>query len=163
MHRLKCLLVIGALAVVVSVVAAGPAAGAKGGNSDNAHACQQGGHGNLFEAETGNPFSNPGDCASHGAKGMAYTTLAIDISDSPYSCTSGFCWGRLVADGLAARAAWEVVNESTQAALASGNASPAGTVDHVILNLPCSAALVQISSTTSLGVPITQRGARSPC
>ena len=32
MHRLSYLIVIGALAVAVSVVAAGPAAGAKGGN-----------------------------------------------------------------------------------------------------------------------------------
>jgi hypothetical protein len=60
---------IGALAVVVRVVAASPAAAAKAGNSDNAHACQQGGHENRFEAETGNPFKNAGDRASHGAEG----------------------------------------------------------------------------------------------
>jgi hypothetical protein len=69
MHRLRCLVVIGALAVAVSVVGAGPAFAAKGGNSDNAHACQHGGHETLFEAETGDPFKNTGDCASHGAKG----------------------------------------------------------------------------------------------
>jgi len=41
MHRLRYLVVIGALVVVLSVVAAGPAVAALGGNSDNAHACQQ--------------------------------------------------------------------------------------------------------------------------
>jgi hypothetical protein len=61
--------VIGALAVALGVVAAGPALAAKGGNSDTAHGCQQGGHENRFEAETGNPFENAGDCASHGAEG----------------------------------------------------------------------------------------------
>ena len=57
MRRLRWL-VIGALAVALSTVVAGPAVAAKGGNSDNAHACQQGGHENRFEAETGNPFKN---------------------------------------------------------------------------------------------------------
>ena len=56
------------LAVAVSVVAACPALAAQGGTNDNAHACQQGGHENRFEAETGNPFKSAGDCASHGAK-----------------------------------------------------------------------------------------------
>jgi len=55
MHRLRCLVVLGALAVAVSVVGAGPAFAAKGGNNDNAHACQQGGHESQFEAETGRP------------------------------------------------------------------------------------------------------------
>jgi hypothetical protein len=60
MHRLGWSMVNGALAVAVSVVAAGPAAAAKGGNSDNAHACQQGGHEHMFEAETGRPFKERG-------------------------------------------------------------------------------------------------------
>jgi hypothetical protein len=165
MHRLRCLVVIGALAVVVSIVAAGPALAAKGGNSDNAQACQQGGHTNLFETETGNPFKNAGDCASHGAKGGAITTLAIDISDSPYLCTSGsgVCWGRLIAEGLAAGASWEVANQITDTVLASGNANSAGSVNHVILNLSCIDDVVQISSTTSTGAPIIQRGLEAPC
>ena len=53
MGRLKVVWVVAALAGVVSVVAAGSAAAAKGGNNENAHACQQGGHENRFEAETG--------------------------------------------------------------------------------------------------------------
>ena len=56
MRHLGCWVVVGALVVVASAVAAGPAVAAKGGNSDNAHACQQGGHENQFAAETGSPF-----------------------------------------------------------------------------------------------------------
>jgi hypothetical protein len=69
MGRLKCLLLAGALAVAVAAMAAGPASAAEGGNSANAHACQHGGHETLFEGETGAPFKNTGDCASHGARG----------------------------------------------------------------------------------------------
>ena len=69
MGRLRCLLLAGALAVAVAAIAAGPASAAKGGNSANAHACQRGGHETLLEAETGQPFKNTGDCASHGARG----------------------------------------------------------------------------------------------
>ena len=82
MHRLKCLVIIGALAVAVSVVAPGPAVAAKGGNSDNAHACQQGGHENRFEAETGSPFKNAGDCASHGAQG-GDTSFRVSTTAAP--------------------------------------------------------------------------------
>ena len=53
MHSLKSLVVIGALAVAASMVGAGPAFAAKGGNNDNAHACQQGGFANRFDGETG--------------------------------------------------------------------------------------------------------------
>ena len=42
MHRLRGPVTIGALAVAVSVVGAGPAFAAKGGNNDTAKACQQG-------------------------------------------------------------------------------------------------------------------------
>src|SRR3954467_11863098 len=70
MRRLPPVLVAVMLAVAVSVGSGGPVLAAKGGNNDNAHACQQGGHVNRFEAETGNPFKNAGDCASHGAQGV---------------------------------------------------------------------------------------------
>jgi hypothetical protein len=69
MLRLRCLVVIGVVALAASTVVAGPAVAAKGGNSDNAHACQQGGHQSLLEAETGNPFKNAGDCVNDGAQG----------------------------------------------------------------------------------------------
>ena len=83
----------GAVAVAVSAVAAGPAVAAKGGNSDNAHACQQGGHENRFEAETGNPFKNAGDCASHGAQGGA--TASLQLATGTYPCGAATCWGTL--------------------------------------------------------------------
>jgi hypothetical protein len=85
--------------VVVSLVAAGPAAAAKGGNNDNAHACQQGGATGLFETETGLPFKNPGDCASHGAKGRPFTALSVVMNQ--YTCFSNeTCFGTVNASGL---------------------------------------------------------------
>jgi hypothetical protein len=151
MHRLSGLVVIGALAVAVGAVAAGPAAAAKGGNNDNAHACQQGGFANRFDGETGRPFTNVGDCANNGAQDQPSAFLGLDVS-APYPCTdtNDFCWGRLFAGGLAGGAMWQVVNSATHAVLASGNADSTGSVNGVILNLPCPApAVVQISSTTS--------------
>jgi hypothetical protein len=76
MHRLWCLVVIGALAVAVSVVGAGPAFAAKGGNSDNAKLCQKGAWQALV-SNTGGEFANQGDCVSppgsapFGAAGQA--------------------------------------------------------------------------------------------
>ena len=70
MERLKCLFVVGALAVVVSVVGAGPAFAAKGGNNDTAKACQQGGWKTLVP-DAGGTFANQGDCVNDGAKGSA--------------------------------------------------------------------------------------------
>src|SRR5436190_4389677 len=115
MQRLKCVLITMAVAVVVCVVAAGPASAAKGGNRDNAHACQQGGHAIRFEAETGRPFNNAGDCASHGAQGLTAAILDLDNSEF-YGCsTSGTTgvtcfWGTLTAEGLAAGASWKIVD-----------------------------------------------------
>ena len=69
MRRLKWLVVIGALAVAVSAVAAGSAAGAKGGNKDTAKQCQKGGWKTLV-SQTGQPFKNQGDCVNDGAHGL---------------------------------------------------------------------------------------------
>jgi hypothetical protein len=95
----------GALAVAVGVVDAGPALAAKGGNSDNAHACQQGGSGGLVAAETGLPFKNAGDCASHGAQAndaRGLVGLVISMSFSPsYPCVFGpKCYGFVIGFGL---------------------------------------------------------------
>ena len=70
MQRLRCLAVIGVLAVAVSAVAAGPAAAAKGGNSVAAKICQKGGWQNLVPV-TGDAdeFANQGDCVNDGAQG----------------------------------------------------------------------------------------------
>jgi hypothetical protein len=69
MRRLKCLVVIGAVTIAVSAVAAGPAAAAKGGNNDTAKRCQKGGW-KMLTAQTGAPFANQGDCVNDGAHGL---------------------------------------------------------------------------------------------
>ena len=62
MHRMRCLVVIGVLAVVVSVVGAGSAFAAKGGNNDTANVCQHGGW------QTLGAFVNQGACVNDGAQ-----------------------------------------------------------------------------------------------
>ena len=163
MRRLWCLVVIGVLAVAVSVVGAGPAVAAKGGNSENAHACQQGGHQNRFEAKTGNPFKNAGDCVNDGAQGTAYASLSIDQGGSPYSCFAGRCWGHVVGDGLLPGAAWEVQEPITQVTLAHGTVTPSGGTNHETLNLACTFTRAQISSTTSGGASISVIVPNSVC
>ena len=138
MHRHRCSVFIGALAVAVSTVVAGPAFAAKGGNSDNAHACQQGGHENLFHSETGNPFKNTGDCASHAGSGDAVTPL--QIANSPtYSCGSASCWGVISASGglnEQSNSSWTVT--ATEGPFsASGPVNPDGSITATKLNIPC--------------------------
>ena len=168
MERLKRMSVAVAVAVAVSVVAAGPAAAAKGGNSDNAHACQQGGHENRFEAETGNSFKNAGDCASHGAQGGAAATLLIQTLTSKgqpdtYPCSAGTCWGHVVGSGLRPGSSWNVVLDSIPI-------GPSGVVDaNGDVNQPIDQACqdhfqnIQATAETALGKPITALPADSPC
>ena len=109
---------------------------AKGGNSDNAHACQQGGHQNRFEAETGNPFKNAGDCASHGGKGGTLSLLYIDpsrLNCDPVS--TDICWGTLVGSGLPENTPWQV-NAVGIGVVQTGKVDASGTVN-VNLMLPC--------------------------
>jgi hypothetical protein len=70
MHRITWVMVIGALAMVLGVVEAGPAAAAKGGNNDTAKICQRGGWGALV-ARSGEVFANQGDCVNDGAQADA--------------------------------------------------------------------------------------------
>jgi hypothetical protein len=76
--------------------------------------------------------------------------LDTDVVDSPYDCAadSNGCWGFLEADGLAGGASWQVENSATKAVLASGTADSAGMVNGVMLNLPCSVPVVEVSSTS---------------
>ena len=67
MQRLRWLVVVGAVALVLGLVEAGPAAAAKGGNNDAAKACQRGGWQALV-ARTGEAFRNQGDCVNDGAQ-----------------------------------------------------------------------------------------------
>ena len=136
---MRGVLVAGALAVAVSAVVAGPAVAARGGNSDSAHACQQGGHENRFEAETGRPFKNAGDCVSHAAKGGDDASLFIDpvfTLDDACNVQAG-CWGVLEGD-VSPNVRWQVFFSpmGTTNPFASGSADNSGTVI-VNLNLPC--------------------------
>jgi hypothetical protein len=152
MHRLRCVVVIGALAVVVSVVVAGPAAGAKGGNNDNAHACQQGGHEGRFEAETGRPFKNAGDCASHGAQGGATAGLQIDNTGT-YSCpppnSNLTCWGRVTGSGLQPGSLWSVIDTTNLETAAHGTADSLGHAS-AALNRFCEEAPVITFATMAV-------------
>jgi hypothetical protein len=72
---------VGALLVALSVGLVAPAAAmaANGGNSDAAHACQQGGWQGL-EASDGTDFTNTGDCVSYAAQGGTLVPSAPNLS-----------------------------------------------------------------------------------
>jgi hypothetical protein len=74
MGRVRGVFVAGVLAVAVSVIGAGPAVAAKGGNNDTAKQCQKGGWKTLV-SETGDPFVGQGDCVNDGAQGLGVVTL----------------------------------------------------------------------------------------
>lgn len=62
---------------------------AKGGNSDAAKACQNGGYAGLQGAD-GTTFKNVGDCVSHAAKGGAIIPIGpriIEIDSHGIDCT----------------------------------------------------------------------------
>lgn len=60
-------MMLGALAMVVGLLA-GPVAAAPGGNSANAAKCAEGGYLDYTDAQ-GNPFKNEGQCTSYAARG----------------------------------------------------------------------------------------------
>ena len=159
MGRVRGVLVAGALAVAVSVVTAGPAVAAKGGNSDAAHACQQGGHENMFEAETGRPFKNAGDCVSHAAMGNDNAELFID---PVFTLDCNNCWA-VLEGSVSPNVEWEVFFSpmGTTKPFASRRADNTGTVI-VNLDLPCgqgstSAYVVDVADG------ITTQPVQSPC
>ena len=92
MRRLKCLVVIGALTLAVSAVAAGPAAAAKGGNNDTAKVCQKGGWKSLVP-DTDGTFANQGDCVNDGAQANS------TFSDAHGSQTCGDIGGQFRVKG----------------------------------------------------------------
>ena len=75
MDRLRYLLLAGALAVVVAAMTAGSAVAAKGGNSANAHLCQNGGWQTLV-TPTGGTFADEAACVSYGAHGGTVVQFA---------------------------------------------------------------------------------------
>src|SRR5690349_6616721 len=92
----RLILVAAMVTVVVSVAAAWAAA--DGGNSDAAHACQQGGYANLVGGTAPLPdpsitFDNAGGCTSYAAHGgtlwqsLGTSTLRIDATDPNWQPT----------------------------------------------------------------------------
>jgi hypothetical protein len=72
--------IIAAVASVTAIAAlAVPTVSMAAGNSDNAHACQQGGWQNLVRQD-GTGFSNTGDCVSYAANGGKLVAKAADTS-----------------------------------------------------------------------------------
>jgi hypothetical protein len=66
-RTVRLLAVIGAVALLAATVGT-VGASANDGNSDAAHACQDGGYEDLFR-EDGTPFKNTGECVSYAAHG----------------------------------------------------------------------------------------------
>ncbi len=160
MHRLRGLVVIGALSVALGVVAAGPAVAAKGGNSDNAHACQQGGHENRFEAETSNPFKNAGDCTSHGAQGGASSALQF-LTLPTYPCRAGTCWGVVSGSNLRPRTTWAVIQLSTEIPVFTGMTGVDGSLPPTEVKVRCGTGSYSLQAET-LGGPVLI-DVNSPC
>ena len=165
MRRLGCFVVIGSLAATASAVVAGPAVAAKGGNSDNAHVCQQGGHQNQVAADHPElAFKNAGDCASHGAQGGALSSLQV-LPDT-YQClgSTGTCWGTVSGSGL--RDGWNATNADTGVPFRFGEVDATGSVSQP-LNLGCGGEIssVQAFSETSAGKTIVSPtvDAPTPC
>jgi hypothetical protein len=162
MDRVKYLLLAGTLALMVLAVGAGPSAAARGGYSDNAHACQQGGHVNLAHPSTGLAFENAGDCASHGAKGNVYSSL--QVLTNTYPCPDGTCWGTVSGSGLMGESDWLVFILESGDLLGSGITDATGSVSEKLV-LPCGGGLsgVLAHSTTSAGARINSAEVNSPC
>jgi hypothetical protein len=165
MGRVRGVLVAGVLAVAVSVVVVGPAVAAKGGNSENAHACQQGGHETRFEGETGRAFKNAGDCASHGAKGGAAASLEIVLSR--YNCFTTPCWGTLEGSGLDANstACVQLIGNS-DIGVCFADADGDGAID-AEMNFPCGmlpyAGGHWVATGQVKGTTVTSAEVASPC
>jgi hypothetical protein len=170
MDRLKCLLLAGAWVLVIAAITAGPAVAAKGGNNENAHACQQGGHETLVAAEDPTiSFKNAGDCASHGAKGADASSLTIDTTHT-YPCPlppgaeppGPTCWGFLSGSGLLLPATGWTVQLSTGDFFS--DVAAGGSIDSLALNLLCERGLTAFAiARTSADMPIRSATVTSPC
>jgi hypothetical protein len=161
MKRLKRVFVIGVMALAACMIVAGPAVAAKGGNSDNAHACQQGGHESLFEAESGNPFKNAGDCVSHGAQGGASSSLQF-LTVPTYPCRrgTGTCWGFVSGSNLAPRTIWAVI-DSNGIPVFTGRTGVDGSLPSTAVDLRCGTGGFELQAVTQGGPVVIDRNA--PC
>jgi hypothetical protein len=166
MQRLMRVLAAATVALAVTTVVTGPAVAAKGGNGDNAHACQQGGGVGLLD-ENEVAFRNAGDCASHGAKGRAYTGLSIDMGS--YSCyTNETCNGTLNGSNLQANSV-SVVFYFTDGSTIQRFPPNGDSLSYQLL-IQCdessgavNVSSVQANGTTAGGTNITTPQVGTPC
>ncbi len=86
-------MMLGALAMVVGVLA-GPVAAAPGGNAANAAKCEEGGYLDYTDAN-GNPFKNEGQCSSYAARGGQLVPvptgpdISLNMTDARIGTISG--------------------------------------------------------------------------
>jgi hypothetical protein len=76
-HRLGGCAVTCAVSLAISVLAAGPAGAARGGNNDT-QTCASAADGRRSFSHAGAPFRNQGDCVNDGAQGLALQPGPLD-------------------------------------------------------------------------------------
>jgi hypothetical protein len=62
------------------------------GNSDAAHACQQGGYQHLFRTD-GTSFKNAGDCTSYAAQGGTLADRVATFTNVQFGACNNLTWG----------------------------------------------------------------------
>jgi len=131
---------------------------ATAGNSANAKMCQKDGYKTLYNAYTGLPFENVGDCVSYGAHDLAYSSLVASAPVGMCALVPISCWYRVSGFGLdpagSVCSVWGCVPVRPD-----GTFGPTGT------EVPCGSGRtgVYAESTTWAGVPIRSNSVDSPC
>jgi hypothetical protein len=148
-------------AAVSTLVFAGSAVGAPGGNSANAQLCEQGGWATLMDS-TATAFASPGECASYGARGGAIYALAtITVEPCAAQPFDGICVNT-TGSGLESGSAMITTIEKNDAFLqfSSINVPATGEVTDSaeFFEAPCVAGNVYSATATgtsadSLGTP----------
>lgn len=76
----------------------GNSAAQQRGNSDAAHACQQGGYANLFRTD-GTGFKNTGECVSYAAQGgVLARRLTATFTNVVFAACNNLTWGYALDD-----------------------------------------------------------------
>jgi hypothetical protein len=123
----------------------------------------------MFEAETGNPFKNAGDCTSHGARGGASSSLVL--TTPVYACQTNpmaSCWGAISGSGLNPERLWLVfVTGGSELIVKEGFPAQDGSVA-TLLQVQCAAHSLQplqAMAVTAGDQPsdITSTPVNSPC
>jgi hypothetical protein len=167
MVRARLFATFAVLALAALGLTAGPAAAAQGGNSDTAHACQQGGWQSLTDPATGQPFTSQGACVSSGAHGNPPVSTSL-VATQEIEC-GGACWGTIVGTGLQPGSEYSYgasfFRDDIGGAIAGrGFVGADGRID-LHIDLACGQGWggLQASGTTAAGTPISSNVANSPC